>query len=68
MLHVIYGGTSYDYSFNEADISMESSDAQIKQALAGLLGIPESKLLAWAVDRSVGDNITVRAQAVFGII
>ena len=66
MLHVVFGGQSYDYTFNEADVSMDSSDAQVKQALAGLLGVPESKLTAWAVDRSVDGNLTVRPQAVFG--
>lgn len=68
MLHIMYAGEQHDWSFDVADLSMESTDAQVKQSLANLLGIPEAKLQGWNIDRSVEGNITVRPAAVFGSI
>ena len=66
-LHIRYEGESTDVSLADLDLGDISTDAQIRDAVATHLGIPSTKLSAFAIDRNTetGD-ITLRPQAIFG--
>lgn len=66
VVHVRYGGISRDLPFGDLDLGPESSDKEVKRAVAGLLNINEAQLADYVVDRHETGNITVRPQAVFG--
>ena len=65
-LHIRFDGRSVDIPLADLDVGTMSSDAQIKRALAGYLGVPDVKLLDHVVDRHDTGNLTVRPEAVFG--
>jgi hypothetical protein len=66
-LHIRYEGQSFEYSLRQFDIGDQSTDTQIKEAVATSLEVPVSKLANYAVDKepSTG-NITLRPNASFG--
>lgn len=66
VLHIRFEGRSSDIPLADLDVGTLSSDAQIKEALAGYLNVPEAKFRDYVVDRHETGNLTVRPQAVFG--
>ena len=66
VVHIRFGGRSFDIPLSDLDIGLLSSDASIKHALAGYLGVPDKKLNDYVVDRHETGNFTVRPEAVFG--
>jgi hypothetical protein len=64
-LHIRYQGQSFDLIASELDVGDASTDNQIKLAVASHLGVDESKLRSFAIDRAEG-SITLRPEAVFG--
>ena len=66
-VHVRFDGTSLDFSLHELDLGTNTSDRQVKRAVAHRLSLPEQKFQAYVVDRNrrTGD-LTLRPQAVFG--
>lgn len=65
-LHVRFEGQSYDLTFNQLDISEESSDTQVLNAVAGYLDTSVDRFKNFVVDKTVTGDITVRPPAVFG--
>lgn len=66
MLHLTFAGTAYDWEFVEADITYGSNDNEVKQAASHLLEVPVQKFENWVVDRTVNEELTLRANAIFG--
>jgi hypothetical protein len=68
VLHVRFEGRSVDIPLAGLDVGPGSSDREIKRALARYLEIPEAKLRDYTVDRHETGNLTVRPEAVFGVL
>ena len=66
MLHARFDGKSFDIPVIKLDIGSDSSDRQVKAALAWYLDIAESRLRDYVVERHDNGNLTVRPEAVFG--
>jgi len=66
VLHIRFGGRSFDIPLTDLDVGAMSSDAEIKRTLAGYLNVAEVKLRDYTVDRHETGNLTVRPEAVFG--
>lgn len=66
VLHIRYGGRSYDVPLQDLDIGPASSDDQIRRAVAAYLEEPQSKLRLFVVERHDNGNVTIRPEAVFG--
>ena len=66
LLHIRYGGRSYDVPLHDLDIGPASSDDQIRRAVAAYLEEPLSKLRPFVVERHDNGNVTIRPEAVFG--
>lgn len=68
MLHCFVQGVSHDVPIAELDIGSESTDQQVKQAVASFLEQPVSKFSGFSVDREPNGNITLRPNATWGKI
>lgn len=69
VLHLRFDGQSQDIELSQLDIGLESSDNDVKGQLSTYLDIPLRKLDNYVIDRdSQTNNITVRPNAVFGLI
>ncbi|MGD2269590.1 MAG: hypothetical protein PVI06_04255 [Desulfobacterales bacterium] len=66
MLHARFDGRSYDIPLSKLDIGSDSSDRQVKAALAWYLDVAESRFGDYVVERHDNGNFTVRPEAVFG--
>ncbi|MEM7473813.1 MAG: hypothetical protein AAF483_02400 [Planctomycetota bacterium] len=66
-VHVRFDGQSLDFSLHELDLGKNTSDRQVKRAVASRLGLSDRKFHSYVVDRNgrTGD-LTLRPQAVFG--
>ena len=66
VLHVRFGGRSFDVPAACLDVNPATEDRFIKRALAGHLEVPESQLRDYVIDRHANGNMTLRPMAVFG--
>ncbi len=66
MVHVRVEGQSRDIPFADLDLGEGSTSSEVKRAVARYLGLRESQLSDYVVDRHETGNWTVRPQAVFG--
>ena len=66
MLHARFDGRSFDIPISKLDIGGDSSDRQVKTALAWYLDVAESRFRDYVVERHDNGNFTVRPEAVFG--
>ena len=64
--HVRFAGRSLDVPLSALDLGPMSPDGQVRRSLARHLGVPESKLDPYVIDRHANGNLTVRPEAVFG--
>jgi len=64
--HVRFAGRSFDVPLSALDVSADSSEQQIKSALATHLEVPASRLADYVLDRHPNGNVTLRPEAVFG--
>ncbi len=65
-VHVRFEGRSWDFEGSQLNISLASTDAEVRQAVARALEVPVAKLAVYVVERYANGNITLRPQAVFG--
>lgn len=65
LLHMRIEGQSRDLELDALNLNPQSSDSEVKTAVANLLDKDVSKLMNFVVVRN-GDNITLRPEAVFG--
>lgn len=66
VLHVHFGGHSFDISLPGLDIGPEPGDSQVKRAVAGFLDVPSYRLDEYVIDRHANGNLTLRPEATFG--
>lgn len=66
VVHIRFEGRSLDVPQRDLDVGNASNDAEIKQALARYLAVPEAKLRDYVIDRPDTGNLTIRPEAVFG--
>jgi len=66
VIHVRFGGRSFDVRLGKLDCGRGDDDAGVKQALARHLEIAPGHLDDHVVDRHSSGNLTVRPEAVFG--
>lgn len=69
MIHVRYEGRSWDIPLNQVDVGVQSTDEQVRSAVAGHLGVPVNKLRTFNIDRNATTgSLTLRPEAVFGLV
>jgi hypothetical protein len=66
VVHVRFDGESRDVPLSDLDLGPQNTDAAVRRAVAGYLGVAEGKLRDYVIDRHETGNLTVRPQAVFG--
>ena len=66
VVHVRFGGRSFDVPLTVLDLGVGSRDGDVKQALAQHLDVHPSRFMDYVVDRHANGNLTLRPQAVFG--
>ena len=66
VVHVRFAGRSFDVPIAQLDLTVGSTDDQIKHALAQHLEVPFARLIDYVVDRHGNGNLTLRPEAVFG--
>ena len=66
VIHVRFGGRSFDLPLAGLEVSRASSERQVKQALSVFLEVPVQRLNEYVVDWHANGNLTLRPQAVFG--
>jgi hypothetical protein len=64
--HIRFEGRSLDVALADLRVSDQSSDREVKQAVARHLELPEVRLHDYVIDRHESGNVTIRPQAVFG--
>lgn len=64
-VHIMWDGETFDIDFNSLDIGDQSSDTEVREAVASYLDVPVPKIASYTVDRTEVD-FTLRPQAVFG--
>ncbi|HXE52817.1 MAG TPA: hypothetical protein VN541_07365 [Tepidisphaeraceae bacterium] len=62
VLHVRFGGHSFDISLPGLDISPDSRDVQVKRAVAEFLNVPSYRLDDYVIDRHSNGNLTIRPE------
>lgn len=65
-VHVRLDGRSSDLPADRLGITGESTDEQVKAAVARHLEVPARRLVDAVVDRHPNGNLTIRPDAVFG--
>lgn len=66
VIHIRFEGKSQDIPVSELDIGEASSDADIKNEIAGFLDVEAEKLENYVVEHHANGNYTMRPEAVFG--
>ncbi len=66
IVHVRFEGRSRDITFATLDVGDQSSDQDVRNALALYFDVPERKFAPYIVERHTNGNLTVRPEAVFG--
>lgn len=66
VIHVRFGGRSFDLALRGRRISVDDNDVQVKHAVAEYLEFPTARLDDYVIDRHANGNLTLRPQAVYG--
>ncbi len=66
VIHVRFGGRSFDLALRGRRLGAADDDAQVKHAVAEYLEFPTARLDDYVIDRHANGNLTLRPQAVFG--
>ena len=66
VLHIRFEGRSLDIPLADLDVDDQSTDPEIKRALAQYLDVAPDKFRHYVVDRHETGNMTIRPEAVFG--
>ncbi len=65
-LHVRFEGHSWDLPLADLDVGFQSTDDQIRTAIAACLDVPMTRLAIYVIERHANGNLTLRPEAVFG--
>lgn len=66
VVHMRFGGRSFDVAMADLDLGPGSSDAELKRLLAAHLDVSADRLADHVIDRHPNGNLTLRPSAVFG--
>jgi hypothetical protein len=66
VVHVRFGGRSFDVPLADLGLRVGDDDGDVKRSLAARLDVHPSRLMDYVVDRHGNGNLTVRPEAVFG--
>lgn len=66
VVHVRFGGRSFDVPLSDLGLRVGDDDGDVKRSLAARLDVHPSRLMDYVVDRHGNGNLTVRPEAVFG--
>ena len=66
VLHVRFGGHSFDISLPGLDINGRSTDVQVKRAVAEFLNVPTYRLDEYVIDRHSNGNLSIHPPASVG--
>lgn len=66
VFHIRYAGRTFEIKPKVFDLSLKASDREIMDRVADWLGIPESKLSNYVIDRRPSGQVVVRPEAIFG--
>ena len=64
IVHVRFADAEFDISMPGLELGENSSDHEVKQALAGYLDVPSYRLDGYVIDRHENGNLTLRLEAV----
>ena len=65
-VHIRFEGRSWDILCRDLDVGPNSSDEQVRRALANYFDVALGKFRAYVIERHDNGNMTVRPEAVFG--
>lgn len=66
-VHVFFDGRAWDLDFDNLDVGMLSTDADVRNKVAEALNVPSLKLANFSVDRNEEtQDLVLRPAAVFG--
>ena len=66
VVHVRFGGRSFDVPVDQLELGLGSSDEQVKRTLAQYLDVPAQRMNDYVIDRHANGNLPLRPEAVFG--
>ena len=66
VVHVRFEGQSWSFPAADLGVRGQSTDDEVRRALASRLDVAAARLAPYVVERHANGNITVRPEAVFG--
>jgi hypothetical protein len=66
MIHVRFEGRSYDFTEQQLELGVTTSDAEIKERLARHFEVGLERFQSYVVDCGPSGDLIVRPQAVYG--
>jgi len=66
MFHIRFAGRTFEIKPKVFELSTQAPDREIMNRVADWLGIPESSLKGYVVDRRPSGQVVVRPEAIFG--
>lgn len=65
-IHLRFDGQTQEIDATQLDVGNESTDQQVREAVANYLSVPLAKLTNYVLDRNLGSGVlTLRPQATF---
>ncbi len=66
MFHIRYEGRTFEIKPRVFELSTQANDRDIMRRVSDWLGVPESGLRNYVVDRRPSGDVVVRPEAIFG--
>ena len=66
MFHIRFAGRTFEIKPKVFELSTQAPDREIMHRVADWLGIPETSLKGYVVDRRPSGHVVVRPEAIFG--
>jgi hypothetical protein len=66
MFHIRYAGRTFEIKPKVFELSTQANDRDIMRRVADWLGIPETGLKNYVIDRRPSGHVVVRPEAIFG--
>lgn len=66
MFHIRYAGRSFEIKPKVFELSTQANDREIMSRVADWLGVPETGLKNYVIDRRPSGHVVVRPEAIFG--
>lgn len=66
MFHIRYEGRTFEIKPKVFELSTQAQDRDIFRRVSEWLGVPETKLSNYVIDRRPGGHVVVRPEAIYG--